>query len=100
MSFFSSMLSNAVPFLSKAFSVGKAALPTVLNAVGKVSNAIQQGKAVGKQIKQVAQSVAPEWVNKVESSKAFQGASNILNKAEQGLDLASKYGNQAQSMLG
>jgi hypothetical protein len=99
MSFFGNLLSKAVPFITKAFSVGKSIVPQVLGAVGKVSNAIQTGKAVGKQVKQVLQGVAPELVDKVEQSKAFQVASNILNKTEQGLGMATNYGTQAQNLL-
>jgi hypothetical protein len=99
MSFFGSLFSKAVPMLTKAFSVGKSLLPTAISAVGKIAGGINTAKAVGKTLKGVAEQVAPELVNKVESSRAFQTGKNLLGKAEQGLGLVEQGLNTAQKYV-
>jgi hypothetical protein len=98
-SFFGSLFSKAVPLITKGLALGKQFLPSVANAVGKVQQAISTAKAVGKTVKDVAQSVAPELVQKVEESKAFNIGKALLGKTEGVLDLVGGNVGRAEGIL-
>ena len=99
------MASRAIPAISSAFSVGKRILPQVIGAVGKVQNAVNTAKQVGKTVKAVGQAVAPEIVKKVEdayNSKKIGGLSvgDIVERGEKGLAKVAGVADQAKAVFG
>jgi phage-related protein len=98
------LASRAVPMVSKAIAVGKNIVPKVLGAVGKVQNAINTAKAVGKVAKGAVDTVAPEIGKKIDDAynrKIVGGMSvgDVLEKGEKGLAQASGVANQAKAIL-
>ena len=98
------MASKAIPALSSAFAVGKRYVPQIIGAVGKAQNMVNKAITVGKAIHNVAQTVAPEQVRKVENaynSKIIRGNSigDILEKGQKGLATAAGVADQAKALL-
>jgi len=99
-----SMASRAIPAISSAFAVGKRVLPQVIGAVGKVQQAVNTAKQVGKTVKAVGQAVAPEITKKVEdayNAKKIGGLSvgDIVERGEKGLATVAGVANQAKAVL-
>lgn len=100
----SAIASRAVPAISSAFAVGKNILPQVIGAVGKVQNAVNTAKQVGKTIQSVGNVIAPDLTKKVENaynSKRIGGLSigDIVERGEKGLSKAAGVADQAKAVF-
>ena len=98
------MASRAIPAISSAFAVGKRVIPQVIGAVGKVQQAVNTAKQIGKTVSAVGHAVAPEITRKVEdayNSKKIGGLSvgDIVERGEKGLANVAGIANQAKAVF-
>jgi len=96
--------SKILPAVSKAVAVGKAVIPKVASAVGKVANGIATAKAVGKAVKGAVGSVAPEATKKVEEAynkKIIGGRSlgDLVESGERGIGKVKDVADRAKAVM-
>jgi hypothetical protein len=100
----SGLASRAVPALTSAFAVGKQIIPRVIGAVGKIQNAFNTAKQIGKAVKSVSGAVAPEITKKVEDAYNTKiggkfSMGDIIERGEKGLAKASGIADNAKAVF-
>jgi hypothetical protein len=100
----SGLASRAIPALTSAFAVGKQIAPKIIGAVGKVQNAVNTAKQLGKTARTIGNAIAPEVTKKVEDAYNTKiggrySVGDIIEKGEQGLAKASGIADQAKAIF-
>lgn len=98
------LASRAIPALTSAFAVGKQIAPKLIGAVGKMQNAYNTAKQIGKSVKAVGNVVAPELTKKVEDAYNTKiggkfSVGDIIERGEKGLAKASGVADQAKAVF-
>ncbi len=100
----SGLASRAIPALTSAFAVGKQIAPKIIGAVGKVQNAVNTAKQIGKTARTIGNAIAPEVTKKVEDAYNTKiggrySIGDIVERGEKGLSKASGIADQAKAVF-